>query len=208
MENLLKLDGARIRIRGVFSPARGGNLMMVPRLRLSTASVIVDQPAPESPFGIPLKHAEDLFLFDVQADLLSRVRLSGLVVQKWNGQYFLLDGAHGFRAELKTPEDLHPGDLVELVGFPDFSGFSPVLHDALARKTGQSALPDARPLSADNPLHRNNDAKRVSIETDLAGLSEDRSGQVLELRAGGRWFIARLKSSDGRPERYPARQPR
>ncbi|MBN2163134.1 MAG: sensor histidine kinase [Pontiellaceae bacterium] len=198
MDNRIELDGARIRIRGVFSPARGGDLMMVPRLRLSTASIIVDQPAPESPFEIPLKHAEDLFLFDVQADLLRRVRLSGKVLQEWNGQHFLLDEDNGFRAELKTPEKLHPGDLVELVGFPDFSGFSPVLLDALVRKTGTSALPAAQPLSTDNPLLRNNDAKRVRVESDLTGISEDRNGQVLELRAGNRWFIARLKSSDGR----------
>ncbi len=197
-EQLTTLDGARIRLRGVFSPERNESLLMLPRLRLSTVSILVDRPAPEAPFEIPLMRAEDLFHFDVRADLLRRVRISGQVLQHWNGEYFLMDGPNGFRLELKMRAMLHAGDQLEVVGFPDVSGFSPVLRDAQIRKTGQAELPAPRRLSADTLLNGENDATRIYIEADVMGLSEDQDGQVLELRVDKRGFRARLKKEDGR----------
>ena len=138
-----ELEGALIRIWGVSSPDRDENQMVLPRLRFFNPSVSVDAPPPADPFATPLKRAYDLLLFDARADALRRVRIAGQVMCGRRGEYFLMDGTNGFRFKPKAPLKLQAGDQVEVVGFPDMSGPSPVLREALTRRIGTTNLPVA-----------------------------------------------------------------
>lgn len=194
------LENALIRIRGVGSPDRDTNQMILPvlaPLRLFNALVSVDEPAPSHPFETPLKHASDLLLFDARADALRRVRIAGQVLSERQGEYFLMDGIHGFRFEAKSPVKLQTGELVEVVGFPDLSGPSPILREALVHPTGKADLPAARYLSEDAMLSGKLDATLVSIEARLVGLNAGHSEQTLELQAATRNYVARLANSRG-----------
>ena len=60
-----------------------------------------------------------------------------------------MDGTNGFRFKPKSSLKLNPGDEVEVVGFPDMNGTSPLLREALTRRIGHADLPEPRPLVED-----------------------------------------------------------
>jgi signal transduction histidine kinase len=192
------LENALIRVWGVISPDRDKNQMILPRLRLFNASVMVDEPAPAHPFETSLKRASDLLFFDARADALRRVRIAGQVLHEGHGEYYLMDGTNGLRFKPKAPLNLQVGDQVEVVGFPDIGGPSPVLHEALARRIGKANLPAAQRLSENGLLNGKLDATLVDVESRLVGLSVERSEQVLELQTGNRGYVARLENRNGR----------
>lgn len=195
-----KIEDALVRVRGVCSPDRDTNEMILPTLsplRLFNASVYVDEPAPPQPFEIPLKHASDLLFFDARADALRRVRIAGQVIGQRQGEYYLMDGENGLRFDPKTSVKLNMGDLVEVVGFPDMTGPSLVLREAIVRSVGNAGLPPARRLDETNMLSGKLDARLVYIRSRLVGLSIDRFERVLELQTGTRNYVARLANSRG-----------
>ncbi len=195
--SLEKLINARVRVRGVNSPERDKDKRMSAPLMLFNASVSVDELPPLRPFELPLKHAADLLLFDVRADVFRRVKVAGQVLHERNGVYFLRDGASGLRFETKDQVKPGVGDLVEVVGFADISGPSPVLHEGIMRTVGKAGLPPAQPLAEDTMLSGNLDATLVSLKSQLLGLSTDNADQILELKTGTQSYTARLAKARG-----------
>lgn len=198
-QTLKQYVNALVRLRGCVIPGRDLNTQQVElgRMRLSNFSVNVDEPPPADPFATPLKHVPELLLFDPRAGAISRVKLAGQVLHERSGEYFLMEGTNGLRFIPPTAVKLNPGDLVEVVGFPEMGGPSPVLREAVVRQTGKASLPAARPLAEGALLSRQYDATLVRVESRLAGISIRRSDQVLELQAGTRGFVARLDASHG-----------
>jgi signal transduction histidine kinase len=194
---LSDLEDALIHVRGICSPNRDKDQSMLPLVHLRNASVSLDEPAPAHPFETPLKRVADLFLFDARADALRRVRIAGQVVHERNGEYFLMDGANGLRFKPKTPVQLLTGDLVEVVGFPDMRGSSPVLRQAVARRAGKTSLPAAVRLPENGILNGKLDATLVCLDSRLVSASVDSAEQVLELQCGNRGFVARLANQRG-----------
>jgi signal transduction histidine kinase len=195
------LEGALIRVRGVGSPNRDKNQMMLPRLGLFNVSVSMEEPALLHPFEAPVKRASDLSYFDAHADTLRPIKIAGQVVHERGGEYFLMDGNDGFRCKPKSPVGLSVGDFAEAVGFPDVSGPSPVLREAVVRAIGKADLPAARQLPEDAMLNGKLDATLVRAESRLVSLRADRSEQVLELQTGARNYVARLANTGGAPLR-------
>jgi signal transduction histidine kinase len=195
-----QLKDALIRIHGVCIPDRDANQMLLSArspIRLFNASANMDEPAPADPFDIPLKRISDLLLFDARADALRRVRISGQIVHESRGEYFITDGSNGARFELREPRQLEAGDLVQVSGFPDVNGSSPVLHEAQVRVRAKARLPEARPLSEAGMSNSKLDATLVSTESRLISLNQSRSETSLELQMGSRSYTARLAGSDG-----------
>jgi signal transduction histidine kinase len=195
-----QLKDALVRIRGVFISDRDTNEMLLPALSpilLFNASVSLDEPAPVDSFDLPLKHISDLLHFDARADALRRVKISGQIVQEYQGEYFLTDGASGARFELKRPMKLEAGDLVQVVGFPDMRGPSPVLHEAQVRISAKATLPEPTTLLETSMLSSKLDATLVSIESRLISVNRNREEETLELQTGTRSYLARLAVEDG-----------
>jgi signal transduction histidine kinase len=197
-ERFVGLKGAVIRIRGVSSPARDENLeTIVAHLRLFNASITIDAPPPALPFEIKMKRVSDLLLFDPRANALRRVRIAGQIVHENKGEYFLMDGTNGLRFYPEKPIKLHEGDLVEVVGFPDMNGPSPVLREAIVRQTGKKGLPMAHRISADAILSAKLDATLVRVDARVVSCNLDPSELVLDLQSGNRAFVARLNTGTG-----------
>ena len=198
-QTLKRYENAVVRLRGCVIPGRDVTTQQVElgRLRLSNFSVNVDEPAPADPFAAPLKRAVDLLLFDPRAGAIQRVKIAGQVLHERGGECFLMAGTNGLRFIPKASVSVRPGDLVEVVGFPELGGPSPVLREAVVRRTGQAALPMPESLTADALVGWQHDARLVRVEARLTGLSLDRSDQVLELQAGTRGFVARLGTERG-----------
>jgi signal transduction histidine kinase len=186
--------GALIRLRGCLFASwdRATHQVNVSEIRMFAPAVDVAEPAPLDAFAITQKRVADLLQFDPQASALRRVKVSGQIVHERKGEFFAVDGATGFRFIPHEKLILAVGDIVEVVGFPNLTGPSPVLHEAMARKTGVAPLPPPRVLAANNLFRAENDSTRVRADAVLLNLSGDQ--RTLELQTGLQRFVAQLGS--------------
>jgi len=161
-------------------------------IRIYGADITVDQPAPADLFSIPRKTAAELFLFDPQASVFQRVKVSGQIIHVREPDCFMMDGDNGIRFVTKHPANLETGDLVEVVGFPQWSSTPPVLREAVVRKTGHAALPPARVLVADDLIRADLDSTLVKVKALLVNQRNTPAGHTLEMRSGLRSFLAWL----------------
>ncbi len=170
--DLQPYENALVRIKGCLYASWDAQTFQIKigELRLFNASISVDEPAPADLFAAPVKSVQDLLLFDAKASALKRVKVAGQIVHKRAGEYFMMNGTNGLRLFLKTPVPLQSGDLVEAVGYPMLGNASPVLRDAVVRRTGKASLPEARRLAENNLLDSDLDATVVRIESKLVGM--------------------------------------
>lgn len=194
VEQMPQYEGAVLRIRGCLWAVKDEvtHVFKTGEVQIHSAVIHIDEPPPAYPFAIPLKRTADLLLFDSQAALLKQVKVGGQIVHSRKNEYFLMDGTNGLRFIPRTDVKLNAGDLVEVVGFPELGGPSPILREALVRPNGHGRLPEPRPL-LDGPWPAGElDATRVSVRALLLNLSKDQQDQVLGLQAGPHVFVARL----------------
>jgi signal transduction histidine kinase len=104
----------------------------------------------------------------------------------------LNDGTNGARFESREPISLSPGQWVEVAGFPDLSGPSPVLHEASARFTRTAPLPPALPLSPATTANNKLDGTLVTLESRLLDVSKSHAEETFELKFGTHNYLARL----------------
>ena len=196
--DLSHYEDALIRVRGcllatwdyVTHRVKGGEI------RIYGADITVDQPAPADLFSTPRKTASELLQFDPQASVFQRVMVSGQIINLRESECFMMDSNNGVRFFTKHPPDLKVGDFVEVVGFPEFSVASPVLHEAVVRKTGHGTLPEATPLGPDDLARTDLDSTQVRVKAILVSQRSSPAGQALEMRAGLRSFLAWLPGND------------
>jgi signal transduction histidine kinase len=202
---LAHYEDALVRVRGCLLASWDyvTHEVRVGEIRIYGADVSVDQPPPADLFALPRKSAAELLLFDPQASVFQRVKVSGQIVHVRDTEYYMTDGRNGLRFVTKKPEQLEAGDLVEVVGFPELSGASPVLREAVARKTGRAQLPEAKTLPADNMIQSDYDATRVRVKGVLVSVRGTQTEQALEIQNGVRTFVARLDATNGPVESLP-----
>lgn len=196
---LERYEDAVIRVRGCLLASWDyvTHQVKVGDIRLDGAEVSVEQPAPEDMFALPAKTVADLLQFNPQASVFQRVKVSGVIIYAQPPEYYLMDGKSGLQFELKKSiAGLEPGDRVEVVGFPALSGLSPVLQEAVVRKTGETNLPSAQKLPPENLIRAEYDSTRITVEGLFEGVRETPAGQILEMQSGGRTFAARLSDTN------------
>jgi signal transduction histidine kinase len=135
-------------------------------------------------------------LFDPEAGVFQRVKVSGQIIDARDSEFFMMDGNNGVRFIAKHPAGLQIGDLVDVVGFPEISAAAPVLREAVVRKTGQAPLPKPRAIGADDLTRADLDSTRVQVKALLVNQRTTAAGQSLEMRAGLRSFLAVLPGAD------------
>jgi PAS domain S-box-containing protein len=194
-----RFENALVRIKGCCYASWDAqtHLIKIGETRVFNPSINVDEPAPADLFAAPVKTAAELLLFDAKASALKRIKVLGQVVHERAGEYYLMNGTNGLRVFPKTPVALTLGDRVEVVGFPELGGASPVLREAIMRKTGAAALPRAEPLTANTLLSADHDATLVQVVSQLVGMRASQTEQVLELQTGARTYLARLDTRNG-----------
>ena len=198
-EAMQRYEDALVRVRGCLLASWDylTHEVKVGEIRIYGADISVDQPAPVDLFAIPRKSAAELLLFDPQASVFQRVKVSGQIVYARDMENYLTDGQNGLRFITKKPESLKMGDLVEVVGFPELSGASPVLREAVVRKTGTGSLPPPKILSADKLIQSDYDATRVRVKGVLVSERRSPAEQTLEIQNGVRTFVAHLDAANG-----------
>ena len=158
---------------------------------LRNSSININHPAPADVFDVPLKTTRDLLHFDVQAASFQRIKMRGVVIHAEAQQIFLNDENSGLRILPIQIVNLHPGAVVEAVGYPEIGGASPILREAVVRKLGTEPLPAPKKLGSDDLARLGLDATYVQIEAILLNRRMEPAGVVLEMQAGLRPFLAR-----------------
>jgi signal transduction histidine kinase len=197
-------QNALVRMRGCLWAAwdKQTHRVEVGRIVLTERQVSVVQPAPSAPFALPTKRVEDLLRFDPQASAgaLQRVKVSGQVVYRGSQGCYLMDGGNGLRFMPAGKMEGRVGDLVEVVGFPELSGPSPVIQEAAVRRLGVAELPKPHKIEADNLVRDEYDSTWVQLDGVLVGLTSKLEMDVIEMQSGLRRFTAMLGDKSGLPE--------
>ena len=123
-------------------------------------------PLPD-PFATPTKSARDLLRFDAQASAFRPVKVRAQVLFSEAQDLFAVDEGTGLRVLAAEAATLRPGDLIEAVGYPEIGGPSPLLRQALVRKTGTGRLPEPTVLEGPDLALKGLDSTRVRLEGRL-----------------------------------------
>jgi signal transduction histidine kinase len=186
---------ALVHIRGTLFASWNANTREVRfgRLLMRNASISIDTPPLTDVFAAPTKTVRDLLLFDPHANALRPVKVRAQVLFADSQTIFAVDNGMGLRVLTAEAEDLTPGDLVEAVGYPEIGGPSPLLRQALVRRTSKAPLPAPKLLAGLALTRKGLDAMRVGVDGKLIGLHREQRSSVLELQSEGQLFMARLK---------------
>jgi signal transduction histidine kinase len=182
-----------VRIRGVlFAVWNTNRTVQLGRLMMRNTIVDVDVPAPRDPFDEALKSWSELYQFDSRATAFQRVKVRGTAIYADSRQVFLMDKARGIRVSPVEPADVHFGEEIEVVGYPDIAGPAPLLREAIVRRTGAKTNPQPRVLDGSGLIQENVDATLVRISAKLMGLHLEQDSRVLEMSVGGHLFLVRI----------------
>jgi len=192
---LKQYEDARVRIRGCLFPPFDYTSHQVDLRRpitLVSTSCTVDAPPPLNPFDTPGKTIAELLAFDPEASGLQRVSVVGQITHRRAGTYYAIRGTNGFRFESRSDSDFEEGDVVQVVGFLDLTGMSPLIQEARVRLLGHNDPPPPRELDAGGLLQEGNDAALVSLKATLVGIRDNGMEQEMQFQIGPRTFIARM----------------
>jgi hypothetical protein len=112
------------------------------------------------------------------------MRIKATVLVARRGQIFVRDEAGGLEVRPRVPVQLAPGDVVEVVGFPQRGDYAPTLDDAVVEKVGTAPLPDAQLLPGKDLLKNELDGELVSVRGVLRQLVSGADETVLMIEAG------------------------
>lgn len=195
LTNAPPLVDAEVRVSGLAAGyINNRRQMLAPQLRVSTvADIEMLKPPPDDGFSVPLTAAGALMNFDPGGISQHRVRVRGVVTHSQAGEVmFLRDADHGLLVQTTQPDAVHPGDVVEVVGFPATGRFSAFLEDAEFRVTGREAEPQPLRTTLAEALTGTSDANLVTLEAKLIEVLENPSESVLLLRVENTAFRARM----------------
>ena len=135
--DLETLIGARVRLRGTACTFYSGQLRQLITVELHVpfaSDFIIEKTQTGNPFDAPPQTLGSLGQYKINRDLGERVHVKGTVIYQRPGEdFFLEDVTGGLQVKTHQAAILHPGDVVDVVGFPGFDRFLPVLEDATFR---------------------------------------------------------------------------
>jgi len=183
-----------IRVRGVLSlTVPGAPILLVPSPRF----IEIEQPCPHSPFARGVISTAQAKALSTAPAPLHRVCIRGTVT--WSGpqSLFLQDSSGGICIKTADTSTLAVGNQVEALGFPDFTGSSAALVDAIVRKIGPDKSAVAKPVAIRDLETDVNSGTLVKLTADLVSLENHDDYQVINLHEGHRPIEAILARSAG-----------
>jgi len=190
-----QLVNARVRLRGAcgatFTKRRQltGVILHVQSLN----DVVVIGPVGIQTSDLPLRHASSLLQFSPRESVAQPARLQGVVTFQRARELYLRDGGQGLIVLAQQANALHPGDRVEVIGFPAPGEYNPVLQDATVRQLGRGPAP--HPILVTAGQASEHDGDLVEIEADVVSRTVTPKGQWLGLKSGTNVFRAEIDRS-------------
>ena len=116
-----------------------------------------------------------------------RARVRGVVTHQRPGQQlWLREGERGLRVGTRQLDELQPGDFVDVLGFPNRGGYTPMLEDAVFRKGNRQPAPAPSVLPA-LASASNHDGDLVQFEAVLAEVRTINEGASTTLELALQW---------------------
>ncbi|HEV2456099.1 MAG TPA: PAS domain-containing sensor histidine kinase [Verrucomicrobiae bacterium] len=153
--------------------------LLVPR----SSDLVIQAAAPDNPFSAPTLPIERLLQFTPQGPYGHRVKVSGTVIYRQDDDVlYIEDQTEGLYVETRQAGPLLPGDVVEVLGFPAKGEYTPMLQDAIFRKTGSSPKPEPVSIGTDEALKGTYDCRLVRIEATILDRARHSREQFLVLQ--------------------------
>lgn len=197
LEECLPLVDARVRIRGVVAGYVNQRRQMAELYvrANSLADVEIVEPPVSDAFDLPVTRATDVMLFSPRGHTGHRVKLRGaLLGQRPGAELYLRDETLAVVAQVRQPEVLAPGDVVEVVGFPVMGPVNPRLQDAIFRRVAAGTAPTARETNMEKLWQGYLDGELVALRGELIDMTAAGPEMVLMIESGGAVLRARLNS--------------
>jgi len=189
-----------VRVRGVCSTQFNHQRqlfairLMVPR----PEDLTIEVPATVNPFSGAAGPIGSLLQFAPQATYGHRVKVAGVVIYFDPGSaVFLQDGGHGVEVQTKDREPLLLGDQVEALGFVSQGDYTPLLQDAVYRKTAGGRPVSPAQVKLDDVLTGNYDCQLIQVSARLLDRALHGTEQYLVLQESNSIFQARLQQTTG-----------
>ncbi len=145
------------------------------------------------PFALPLRALKDVMIFTPQGTTEHRIRVQGTVTLQRPKGFFVQDGTQGLYVPGVPQETLIPGERVDVVGFADIGDYTPVLRQAIVRRSGSAPLPPPVPITARQAMAGSFDTLRVRLEGTLQDQTNSETDRQLVLQDDGVLFEARIE---------------
>jgi signal transduction histidine kinase len=199
------IQGFVARIRGVCTAVCNsrGQLKRIKLWSPLSSALQLEEPEMEDPFQLPLHPLAELRRFNALNSPFRRVRTSGTVLLHTPGRHlYVQDGSDALLVLSRDQEPLHPGDRVELVGFPGNRQGRFLLREANYRRLSAGADPSPDALSNVTKVDEEMESRLVRAEGRLVEVVERTEGLGLFLRHQGALFEALLRGTTP-PEESP-----
>ena len=189
------LVDSTVMIRGVCSSRFNSQRQLFDiRLLLPHATdLVVESPAQSDPFAIAPHPISQLLQFAPHRPQGHRVKVAGTVIYRRDETMYIQDETEGLYVETRQDGAALPGDRVEVLGFPARGEYTPMLKDAIFRKTGAGSLPAPVPVTVDEALKGKFDCRLVRIEATVVDRARYSPDEFLVLQSGGFIFHAYLE---------------
>lgn len=188
---------AEVRLRGVcFNQHTATRQFVNPLLHIPRdEEIIVDQPAPPDPFAGPVTSIANLLQFAPDGNYGHRALVRGVVTHHRPGErLWLREGERGLRVRTRQTDSLRPGEVVEVLGFPNRGGYSPIMEDAIYRKRG-AGPPPAPSLLTDLASASHHDGDLVQFEALLAEIKSAYESPPASLELTLNWSGETIEAS-------------
>ena len=176
------LVDSTVRVRGVCSTVfnRQRQLFNIRLLVPRPSDLEIEEAAPADPFVIPGRGIGSLLQFTPRGTYGHRVKVSGIVTHQQAGvALFIQDDSKGLYIQTRQTTPLALGDRVEVLGFPAHGDYTPVLEDAVYRKTGSGGELNPEAITPDEALKGTHDCQLVRLEGKLLERSRQNQGEFL-----------------------------
>ncbi len=186
---------AEVYLRGVVFNVHNANRQFVrASVQVADRSMVeVLSPPPADPFALPVRPIGEVLRFSPKGFTGHRIHVRGVVTAHKDGHtLWLREGGRGMQVASGQEGYLLPGDEVDVVGFPDHSGYTPSLNDAVFRKVATGQPPGPQLLKRPEDISRH-DANLVQIDASLRELREGSDGLSLILDWQGMEVYALLQ---------------
>ena len=104
----------------------------------SLAQLVVETPAAEDPFALPIEPVGEILSFETRDRAGVLTHIKGNVLAAQGAWLYVRDDTGTVQVFSRERHLASAGDVIEAVGFPRASGFTPILEDARLRRIGGS----------------------------------------------------------------------
>ncbi|WP_406697859.1 sensor histidine kinase [Singulisphaera sp. Ch08] len=192
----LDLVDARLRVQGLAAGFINDRRQLVlPHLKVRGYRDVAIVDSPPAPAQLPVVSIDDQLRFTPNGASERRIKVRGVVTSDQPHEPIFLRGAgRGLLVESSLSAAFQPGDVIEVLGFPEMGTFRAFLADATTKWVGTEPAPAPHRVTVKNLLTGIRDADLVELEGDLAASYAGTEGVVLTIQAGETAFRVRCPS--------------